>query len=107
GGVGVAAVAGQHEGPAVEIDGDDDVVDDLRADMLGLRLHLLHEPGALDNVGEAGIILDIGGDGQLTTGLQALDHHRLQHGAGRIDSSRIAGGTGPDDDDFRVHRNAL
>ena len=40
--IGVAAVAGQHERTAVEIDMGDDVVDDLRPDMLGLRLHLVH-----------------------------------------------------------------
>ena len=48
----------------------------LRADMLGLLLHLLHQPGALDDVGEAGIILDVGGDGELAAGLDALDDDR-------------------------------
>ena len=42
------------------------------ADMLGLLLHLLHQPRALDHVGEARIVLDIGGDGELAAGLQPL-----------------------------------
>jgi len=37
------------------------IVDEARADMLGLRLHLFHQPGPLDDVGEARIILDVGG----------------------------------------------
>ena len=103
GGVAGAAVADQDEGAVVEIDLDDDVVDDLGADMLGLRLHLLHEPGALDDVGEAGIVLDIGGDGELAAGLQARDHDRLKHGARRIDGGGVAGRARTDDDDFGVH----
>ena len=62
----------------------------LRADMLGLGLHLLHEPGALDDVGKAGIVFDIGGDGQLAAGLQTGDHYRLQHCPRRVDRGRIA-----------------
>ena len=42
---------------------EDLVEHDLGADVLGLRLHLLHEPGALDHVGEPGVVLDIGGYG--------------------------------------------
>ena len=70
--------------------------------MLGLLLHLLHQPGALDDVGEAGIVLHIGGDGELAAGLDALDQDRLQHGAGGIDRGRIAGRAGADDDDLGV-----
>ena len=43
----------------------------LGADMLGLLLHLLHQPGALDDVGEARVVLDVGGDGQLAARLNA------------------------------------
>ena len=53
-GVGGAAVAGQPERPSAEL-GLRDVVGDHRgADVLGLLLHLLHQPGTLDDVGEAG-----------------------------------------------------
>ena len=65
-----------------------------------LLLHLLHEPGALDDVGEARVVLDIGGDGELTAGLHALDHDRFKHRARRIDRGGVAGGPGADNDDF-------
>ena len=66
--------------------------------MLGLGLHLLHQPGALDDVAEAGIIFDVGGGGQLAAGLDALDDDRLKTGAGGIDGGGIAGGAGAEDD---------
>src|SRR3546814_9571423 len=47
------------------------------------RLHLLHQPGPLDDVAEAGIIFDIGGDGQLPARLHALHHDRRQTRARR------------------------
>ena len=78
------------------------VGDDLGADMLGLLLHLLHQPGALDDVGEARIVLDVGGDGQLAARLHARDQHRLEHGARGIDGGGVAGGAGPDDHEFGV-----
>src|SRR5262249_15635732 len=67
---------------------------------LGLLLHLFHEPWPLDDVGEAGIVLYIGGDGELPAGLDALDEHRLQHGAGGIDRGGVAGGTRTDDEEL-------
>jgi hypothetical protein len=70
---------------------------ELGADMRGLLLHLLHEPGALDNVGIAGIILDVGGDRELPAGCDALDQNRIEHGARGIDRRRIAGRAGSDD----------
>jgi hypothetical protein len=36
--------------------------------MLGLRLHLLHQPRALDRCREARVIFDVGGDGELAAG---------------------------------------
>ncbi len=71
--------------------------------MGGLLLHLLHQPGALDDVGEARIILDIGGDGELAAGLDALNQHRLQHRAGGVDRGGVTGRPGADDDDLRVN----
>ena len=70
--------------------------------MLGLLLHLLHQPGALDDVREARIILDIGGDGELTAGLDALHHDRREARARGIDRRRKAGGAGAEDDQFGV-----
>jgi hypothetical protein len=49
----------------------------MRVPTCRLRLHLLHQPRPLDHVGEAGIILDIGGDGELPARLHALHHQRL------------------------------
>ncbi|GAG07513.1 unnamed protein product, partial [marine sediment metagenome] len=49
--------------PPLQIDLGDLVEHDLGADVLGLRLHLLHEPWALDHVREARVVLDIGGYG--------------------------------------------
>ena len=76
----------------LEIDIDDGVPQHPRADMLGLRLHLLHKPRALDYVRKAGIVLDISSDSQLAAGLQALHNNRLEHGASTIDRRRIARG---------------
>ena len=86
----VAGIAGQPERPLRQLDLADVVGDDPGADMLGLLLHLLHQPGALDDVGEARIILDVGGDGELAAGLDALDQHRLQHRARGIDRGGVA-----------------
>ncbi len=72
--------------------------------MIGLLLHLLHQPGALDDVGEARIVLDIGGDGELAARLDALDQHRLEHGARGIDRGRVARRAGANDDDLGTNR---
>ena len=58
--------------------------------MLGLRLHLLHEPGPLDHIGEAWVVLDVGGDRELAAGLDALNQDRFQHGARRVDRQRCS-----------------
>ncbi len=69
--------------------------------MLGLHLHLLHQPGTLDGFGEAGIVLDLGGDGELAAGLNAANQHRLEHRAGGIDGGCAAGRAAAQNDDFR------
>ncbi len=93
-----AAVALQHERAARQVDLGDMVPHHLGADMLGLGLHLLHQPGALDDVAEAGIIFDVGGGGQLAAGLDALDDDRRKAGARGIDGGGVAGGAGAEDD---------
>src|SRR5262249_39137673 len=65
-----------------------------------LLLHLLHQPGALDDIGKARVIFDVGGDGELAARLDALDQDRLQHGAGSIDRRRISRWPRTDDDDL-------
>ena len=98
----VAAVAGQAERPLRQFELGDEIGDDLGADMGRLLFHLLHQPRALDHIGEARIVLDVGGDGELAAGLDALDQHRFEHRARGIDRRRIAGGAGTDDDDLGV-----
>src|SRR5690606_12986065 len=94
-----ARVQRQAEGALGQVGLDHDVVDDLGPDMLGLGLHLLHQPGALNGFGEAGIVLDVRGDGQLAAGLKPGDDHRVQRGAGGVDGGGPAGGAGTDDGD--------
>ena len=97
----VPAVADCAKRAAVfEVDLDDRVPQHSRADMFGLRLHLFHQPGALHHVAKAGIVLDIGGDRQLPTGLEALDHDRLHHSPRAIDRGGIARGAGTDDEEL-------
>ena len=88
----------RRNGPAREVDRADVIPDDLGADMLGLGLHFLHQPRALDDVAKAGIIFDVGRGGQLAARLDALDDDRRQAGAGGIDGGGIAGRAGTEDD---------
>ena len=91
GDIDLAGIAFDAERPPRQIDLVDVVGDHLGADMGGLLLHLLHEPRPLDHVGEARIVLDVGGGGELAAGLNALDHNGIEHGTRRIDRRRIAG----------------
>ena len=100
--VAVAQIAGRDKRPARQIERVDLVEDDAGPDMLGLLLHLLHQPGTLDDVGEAGIVLDIGGDRQLAAGLHPGDQQRLQIGARGVDRRGVAGRPGADDQDLAV-----
>ena len=86
----------------VEIDRDDQVENHPRSDMFGLPAHLLHQPRALDDIGEAGIVLDVGGDGHLAARLQPGDQDGLQIAARRIDCRGVASRSRADDKDFAV-----
>ena len=99
-----AGIQRQPERPLRAVERGHDVGDDLRADMRRLLLHLLHQPGALDDVGETRIVLDVGGDGELAARLDALDQHRFEHCACRIDRSGITGRTGSNNDEFGMDR---
>ncbi len=88
--IGVAGLALEHKGAPLQIDLGDLVHDDFGADMLGLGAHLLHEPRPLDDIGEARVVLDVGGDGKLAARLRALDQQGVQHGARRVDGGRVA-----------------
>ena len=100
----VAAVAGQAERPLRQFELVDEIGDDLGADMRRLLLHLLHQPGALDDVGEAGIVFHVGGDGELAAGLDALDQYGFEHRARRVDRRGVTGGAGTDNDDLGMDR---
>ena len=84
----------------VVVGGGDVLLNDARADMLGLEAHLLHEPGPLDHVREARVVLDVRRDHELTARLEAGDHHGFEQGARRIDRRRIACWPRADDDEL-------
>ena len=87
----VAAISDRLERrSAGDVHIDNRVPHHARTDMLGLLLHLLHQPGALDNVCEAGIVFDIGRDGQLAAGLQPLHHDGLHHCSRCVNGGRIS-----------------
>src|SRR5690606_39170596 len=57
---------------------------------------------ALDHVGEARIVLDVGGDRELAPRLKAGDEERMAQRARGVDRGRVACGAGADDDDGSV-----
>jgi hypothetical protein len=65
--------------------------------MLGLGLHFLHQPWALDDVPEAGVIFNIGRGGQLAAGLDTLHDNRRQPCTGGIDRGGKTGGARSED----------
>ena len=110
----VARAHGQHDGAgavrgavgdadgldvALEMDGRDVVGDQDGAEPLGLGAELVHQLGAHDAVGEAGVVLDVGGVDERTAGRdRALEHQRGEVRARRVDGSGVARGAGADDD---------
>ena len=94
----IAGIADAAERTLREIDVHDQVMKNFGADVAGLRLHLLHQPGALHRGREAGVVLHVGGDHQLAARLQAGHQHGRQAGARRVDSGGVAGGAGADDE---------
>ena len=87
----------------------------LGAEALGLGAHVVHELRALDALGEAGEVLDLGGRHQRAAELRALEHQRVQVGARGVDGGGVPGRAGPDDDQVadavvlgrRDHRAAI
>ncbi len=101
GSVGRAALALGAERALAEIEPRNVVGDDLGAGGAGVRLHPHHQVGALD-LGVAGPVLDLGGDGELAPGLDALDQDRLEHGARAVDRRGVAGWPRADDEQAGV-----
>ena len=105
GGLRGVGVADPHaEGPGRQVDPGDLLGADVRAEPQGLLPEAHHELGAHDPLGEAGEVLDLGGQHQLAAGLVgggrrlALDHQGGEVGPGRVDGRGEAGRAGPDDD---------
>jgi hypothetical protein len=99
GGVAVARVGQTAERPVREIDFGNDVMLDDGANMARLRLHLLHQPRALNDVREARVIFDIRRYGELAAGLHSGDQNGVHVGTGRINRRREARWAGADDQD--------
>ena len=98
----IPQIAGRDKGPAAEVERGDHVQDHTGPDMLGLGMHLLHQPGALDDLGKTGVVLDIGRNRQLPARLQAGHQNRLQIGARGVDRGRVARRPRADDQDLAV-----
>ena len=66
-------------------------------DMLRLRQHLLHKPCSLYGIGETRVILDVGCNCKLSTGLHSRNQNRRDICTRRIYRCGVAGRTGADD----------
>src|SRR3954452_18440810 len=81
-----------------EVDLGDVAGDQLGPESLGLGAHVVHELRALDALGEAGEVLDVGSGHERAAELRTLEHQRVEVRTGGVDGSGVPGGTGPDDD---------
>ena len=99
GGVGVADPDPERAGR--QVDPGHLLGADLGAEARGLLAEAHHQLGAHDPLGEAGEVLDLGGEHQLAAGLVAggrrlaLDDQRGEVGPGGVDGGGEAGGAGP------------
>ena len=90
-----------------EVDGDDASRDDLRAELLRLGTHFLHQVRAHDALPVPGPVVDHRGDHQLTAGIEPFDHQRMEVRPRRVQRGGQAGRTRPDDHDRQdvvIHR---
>ena len=81
--------------------------DELGTEALRLLAELHHQLGPEDAVGEAGEVLDVGGEHELPARADALDHDRVEVGAAGVDRGGQPGGTGADDDELVDVRHSL
>ena len=94
-----AGAVGDDLDVAGQVDLGDVVGDQLGAEPLGLRAHLVHQGRAHDAVAEAGEVLDLGGVHQRAAGGdRALEHQGCEVGAGGVHGGGVAGRAGADDD---------
>ena len=95
----VLVVADPHaERPLREVDARHVVRQERRAESLRLAPEVLHHRRAEDTVGVPRVVLHVGGDHQLATPVEALDHERLEVRARGVERSGVAGGTSADHD---------
>src|SRR5260370_582792 len=87
------------ERAAAQIDFTDGAGLELRAKPLRLLAHIVDELGTEYAVGKAGIVFHHGGEGELPSGLVAVNHQGLEIGTRGVDRSGKAGATSDDDDD--------
>ncbi len=95
-------IAGEAEGPGVEIRLVDGVEYHLGLEALGVFAHALHEIRALKAADVARPVVHVRGGGHLPAHLQAGDEHRVEAGAGRVDGGSVAGGAGAEDQQSAV-----
>ncbi len=100
----MTGIAGQGERALAEVGLDHQVLDQGGTHVLHLLLHLFHQPGTLDRFRKTGVVLDVGGDRQLTAGLHPANQDRLQVGSRRVKGRRVAGGAGTDDENLGMMR---
>ena len=81
-----------------ELDAVGVVGDEAGAEALGLGAELVHHLRAHDPLGIARVVLDVGRVLELAAPLEALDHERLEVGAGGVERRRVAGGAAAEDD---------
>ena len=93
-------VVHQPEGPPGEVGFHDPPLKAARAEALGLLAEEVHQLRTLDAVGEAGVVLHLGGDGQLSAGLDAFEDQGIEVRPRGVDRRREARRPGADDDDI-------
>ena len=89
-----------------EVDRDDLLVDGAHAEPFGLLLHGERQLEPVGALGEARVVLQLLGLGELPAGRDALEQHDVHARARGVQARRHAGGTGPDDGDVK-HRRVL
>ena len=99
-----------HEGAAAQVHIGDRAGLEFGAKARGLLAHILDELRPQDAIGKARIVFDHGRESQLPPGFVAVNHERLQVGAGGVDGSGEPGTAAADNDDvvhFRLPRPPL
>src|ERR1043165_7940114 len=91
-------VGGDLERMGAEVDALDLLHLEDGAEALGLLAHEVHELRPEDSFGEAGVVFNVRGDGELPARLQSFEDERSEVGAGEVDRGGASGRAGADDD---------